>query len=102
MRRTGNRKPRRPSPEDAFPDELLRLLQVFDARLKGGLIDTSTSAFYAVMANIVQLQMAMLSEQLDRHRTDIGSDAFQDFITAMGKLYTRSHHRRKQPRKTMQ
>jgi hypothetical protein len=68
------------------PEELVRLLQTLNARLKAGLIDTGTPEFYAVMACAVQLGMHRLSEHLDQGSIDIHGGRFQDFLVALAKL----------------
>jgi len=67
-------------------DELIGRLQVFNARLKAGLVDTKTTVFYDVMSCVIQLQMVRLAKQLDYREIDIHGGKFQDFLRALGKL----------------
>ena len=61
-------------------------METLHRRLKAGLIDTTTPAFYAVMATIVKLQLNRLCDQLDRRHIDIHSGKFQDFLIALAKV----------------
>lgn len=67
-------------------DELIRSMEMLNKRLKAGLVDTTTPAFYAVMASIIRLQLNRLCDQLDRQRIDIHSGKFQDFLVSLAKI----------------
>jgi hypothetical protein len=82
------RKPRKlsPSSSNRSIDEILSSMENLHRRLNAGLIDTTSPAFYAVMATIIKLQLNRLSDQLDRQRIDIHTGKFQDFLIALAKV----------------
>jgi len=79
-------------------DAIVRELQIFNQRLKSGLIDTSTPEFAAAMTKVIQLQLLRLGDDLKDGRIDIRSNKFQDFLRAWAILGTPARKGRRPPR----